>query len=247
MTETGLVERLRYLTMPDQSGRKLPHADTFAEAADALATKEAECGAYVKAIDEWVELYAKNGAPPTKDAPHGRLDWLLTTMHGIAVQRLERLRALEAECGELRRALLEAGITKATPSSQATFGGATPDPWYDPYMKSLDRISALEEQVRALREALEAECEAKDLQIEGLIGQIADLIRAKSSLQEQVRGMREALEPFARKAIKVPAKIYATSAETIAWVQGVNDTQDVVREIAKAALTTEPQAPEIKS
>lgn len=34
-TETGeeLVARLRYLSMPDQNGQKLPHADTFAEAA----------------------------------------------------------------------------------------------------------------------------------------------------------------------------------------------------------------------
>ena len=59
-----------------------------------------------------------------------------------------------------------------------------------------------------------------------------------SRLTAENKAMREVLEPFARKSVKVPAKIYANSAETIAWVQGANDALDAVRALSHVEAKT---------
>jgi len=71
--------------------RKLASARTLAEARAADTQRR---------VDEFIELYKGCGAPPDADAPAGRLSWILTVMHGVNLQREERLAAIEAKTRE---------------------------------------------------------------------------------------------------------------------------------------------------
>lgn len=66
-----------------------------------------------------------------------------------------------------------------------------------------------------------------------LDGDIAlELIAALESSSAEMGKMEAFFKLIERKAVKVPAKIYAKGAETIAWVQGANDALDAVRALS---------------